>query len=162
MNLIRAETKAKYLAKELEPFCDRIEIVGNIRRRKQPVNKIEILLAPRSVTLFGLMTKIVELGSEDGIKAASKKTIILKDELERIEATLYFTSLDKWPVTLLVKTGGNKSNQRIATLCENKKWQLSVSEGAIYDENGRRLPIKYEDDIYKLLGIPYIEPSWRE
>lgn len=162
MNLIRAEAKAKYLLKELGPFCDRIEMVGKIRRRKQDIGKIEILLAPKGASLFGLMYKIVELGSKDGIKAASKKVIMLKDELEEIEATIWFTSLDKWPIMLLLKTGGIKNNQRIATLCSGKDWQLSVQEGAIYDEKGKKLPIKEEKDIFDLLGIPYIEASWRE
>lgn len=162
MNLIRAETKANYLYKEFAPFCDRVQVVGKIRRRKQNIDKIEILLAPKGAELFGLMYKIVEMGSEDGIKVASKKTILLKDELEEIEAIVWLTSLDKWPITLLIKTGGTKTNQRMARLCELKDWQLSTSEGAIYDEKGKKLTIKEEPDIFKLLEIPYIEPSWRE
>lgn len=162
MNLIRAEVKANGVVKELEPFCDRIEVVGNIRRKKQDIEKIDLLLAPKSVTLFDLMGKIVELGSTGGIKVANKQTINLRDELGDIWADLWFTSLDKWPVMLLVKTGGNKSNQRIAKLCEQRKWKLSVSDGSIFDENGKKLPIENEEDIYKLLEIPFIGPSWRE
>lgn len=162
MNLIRAEAKAKYLTKELEPFVDRIEVVGNIRRRKQDINSIDILLAPKGATLFGLMAKIVEMGSGDGMKVSNSKTILLKDELGEIEARIWFTTPDKWPIMLLIKTGGTHSNQRIAKLCEQKKWQFSVQEGAIYNENGQKLLIKEEKDIYTQLGIPYIEPSWRE
>ena len=162
MNLIRAEVKAKYLVKELEPFTDKIEIVGKIRRRKQDIDKIEILLAPKGASLFGLMYKIVEMGGEGGVKVASKKVVVLKDELEEVEATLWFTGLDKWPIMLLLKTGGSKSNQRMATLCSGKDWQLSVSDGVIYNEKGKRLPIKEEKDIFDLLEIPYIEPSVRE
>ena len=162
MNLIRAEVKAKYLVKELEPFTDKIEIVGKIRRRKQDIDKIEILLAPKGASLFGLMYKIVEMGGEGGVKVASKKVIVLKDELEEVEATLWFTGLDKWPIMLLLKTGGSKSNQRMATLCSGKDWQLSVNDCTIYNEKGKRLPIKEEKDIFDLLEIPYIEPSVRE
>jgi len=162
MNLIRAEIKAKYLIKELLPFSDQIEIVGKIRRRKQDIDKIEILLAPKGAELFGLMYKIVEMGGEGGIKVASKKVILLKDDLEEIKADLWFTSVNQWPIMLLLKTGGTKSNQRITTLCSEKDWQLSVQEGVIYNENGKRLPIKEEKDIYSLLEIPFIEPSVRE
>ena len=162
MNLIRAEAKAKYLLGELGPFCDRVEIVGNIRRRKQSIDKIDILLAPKYATLFELMVKIVALGSEDGMKIANSKTILLKDELEEIKAILWFTDLNKWPVMLFLKTGGNRSVQRIATLCKDKKWELSVNDAAIYDENGKRLSIEKEEDISKLLGIPFIEAVWRE
>ena len=124
MNLIRAETKAKYLVKELESFCDRIEIVGNIRRRKDSIDNIQILLAPKGALLLELMGKIVELNPEAGFGITEKKIIILKDELESIMAELWFTTPEKWPVMLLIKTGGNKNNKKMATLCEQKKWRL--------------------------------------
>lgn len=162
MNLIRAEVIGKGLIKQLLPFCDRIEIVGNIRRRKQSIDSIDILLAPKGVFLYGLMSKIVELGSEDGMKVSNKKTIILKDEFGEIKTELWFTTPERWPVTLLVRTGGTRSNKRIVKLCENKKWRLSVNEGSIFDENNKKLPIEKEEDIFTLLEIPFIEPSWRE
>ena len=162
MNLIRAETKAKYLVKELESFCDRIEIVGNIRRRKQDIDKLDILLAPKSVELFRLMGRIIELGSKDGMKVGDKKTIILRDDLGDIKADLWFTTIDKWPIMLFVKTGGNKSVKRIETLCNSKKWYLSIKDGTIFDESNKKLLIEKEEDIFILLGIPFIEPSWRE
>ncbi len=162
MNLIRAETKAKYLINELQPFCDQIAVVGNIRRGKQSIDRIDILLAPKGAMLFELMAKIVVLGSGDGVRVASSKIIFLKDELGDIKAELWFTTLEKWPVMLFLKTGGNRSVQRIAKLCELKNWHLSVSDAAIYDENGKKLLIKEEEDIFKLLEVPFIEPSRRE
>lgn len=162
MNLIKGEAIAKGLVKQLEPFCDRIAIVGSIRRRKQEVKDIDILLAPKGAMLYDLMSKIAELGSEDGIKIASKKTIVLKDEVEEVRVELWFATVERWPVMLLVRTGGTKSNKKIAVLCENKKWHLSVSEGAIFDEDGKKLKIEKEEDIYKVLEIPFIEPSWRD
>lgn len=162
MNLIRAEAKAKYLLKELEEFCDRIEIVGNIRRRKQDIDKIDILLSPKGVRLFDLMAKIVGLGSDNGMKVASKKVVVVKDELGDIKADLWFTSIDNWPIMLLVKTGGNRTNQRISTLLAGKDLRLSTSEGMIYNKYGKRLLLQKEEDIFNLLEIPYIEPSERE
>ena len=162
MSLIKAEAIAKGLVKQLEPFCDRIAIVGSIRRRKQEVKDIDILLAPKGAMLYGLMGKIAELGSEEGAKITSKKTIKIKDEVEDVKAELWFTTVERWPVMLLVRTGGVKSNKKIAMLCEQKGWHLSVSEGSILDRDGEKLPIEEEEDVYKLLGIPYIEASWRE
>lgn len=162
MNLIRAEAKAKGLVKELEPFCDRIEIVGNIRRRKQSVGNIDILLLPKGAMLFLLMAKIIEMGSLDGMKIADSKSIKLEDEFEEIVASLWFTTLDKWPAMLLVKTGGMRSNKRIEILCGQRKWRFLPKDGVILNEKGEKLPIKEEEDIYKLLEIPYLKPEERE
>jgi len=150
------------LIKELLPFTDQIETVGSIRRRRQEVKTIDILLVPKGALLFELMAKIVSLGSEDGMKVAYKKMVILKDEFGDIEAHLWFTTTEKWPVMLLLKTGGTKSNQRIATLLKDKKCEIVPKEGSIIDENGKRLPIEKEKDIFELLGIPFLEPGLRE
>jgi len=162
MNLIRAESKAKYLIGELQQYCDRIEIVGKIRRRKEPVSSIEVLLAPMSVRLFELMSKFTTMGYSGGLRPGNKKTMLLKDELDEILTNIWFTTLDKWSVMLFIKTGGLKSIQRIETLCKNKKWQFSVSEGTILDEDSKRLTIEKEESIFELLGIPYLKPSERE
>ena len=162
MNLNRAETMAKGLIKKLEPFCDRMEIVGDIRRRKPDIDNIDILLAPKSTELFGLMMKLVELGSTDGMRVSNKKILILKDDFGEIKTNLWFTPLDDWSVMLLIKTGGSRTIKKIEKLCDSKKLALSVSNGIIYDENGRKIPFEKEEDIFKLLEIPFIEASWRE
>lgn len=162
MNLIRAETKGKYLLKQLEVFCDKIEMVGNIRRRKQSIDKIDILLAPKGAMLFDLMAKLTEMGFGGSLKVGDKQTLSLKDEVDTINADLWFTSLERWPVMLLIRTGSSKSVKGIEKLLEQRHWQLSVSKGAILDGDGKKLPIQKEEDIYTLLGIPFIEPTWRE
>ena len=162
MNLNRAEARADSLIKELLPFCERIEKVGKIRRRKPSIDKVEVLLAPKGASLFGLMTKLTEMGSEGGFKVKEKRILLLKDEFGSIPADLYFTSLDKWPVVLLLKTGGAKSNKKIEQLCWQKKWHLSAEKGAIFNEKWERLPIETEEDIFKLLEIKFTEPNWRE
>ena len=162
MNLIRAEAIGKGILKKLEPFCDMGEVVGKIRRRKESIDKIDLLIAPKTPMLFELMAKIAELGCDSGMKLGSKKTVVFKDDLEEINIDIWLTTPDRWPVMLLLKTGGNKNNQRIETLCATKDWKLSVDEGAIYNEHKKKLLIKEEKDIFDLLGIPYIEPSWRE
>lgn len=162
MNLIRAENHARDLIKQLEPFCDRIEVVGNIRRRKQDIKTIDLLLVPKSSTLFEFMGKLTELGCVDGVRVSNSKTLLIKDEFEDIEAKLWFAIIESWPIMFFVKTGGRKSIERISNLCEKSKWHLSIKDGAIFDVLGKRLPIKEEADIFTFLNIQYIEPAWRE
>ena len=157
VSLSKAKERANYIVKELEPFCDKIEVVGSVRREKDEVKDIDILLAPKTLTLFEMMNHMVKLGASNS-KIESKKTLWSGG----CNVELWITSLDRWPVMLLIRTGGEKSNKRIAELCKQKKWHLSVSEGAILDENGKKFPVNSEEDVYKLLGINYLEPKERE
>lgn len=139
-----------------------VEVVGNIRRRKDLVDNVELLIVPKGVLLFDLMNKIVEMGSNDGMKIADSKTIMMRSGDDKIPAKLWFVDINQWPIMLLVKTGGNKTNKRIAKLCELRGWRLLVNKGCIVNSVNERLPIKEEEDIFRLLEIPYLKPNERE
>ena len=47
MELEKAKVIANIVVKALEPFCDKIEIVGSIRRQKPTVKDIDLVLIPR-------------------------------------------------------------------------------------------------------------------
>jgi len=67
MNLESAQTLAEALKHHLEPYCERIEIGGSIRRKKPEVKDIELICIPKfakistgQATLFGGETTITE------------------------------------------------------------------------------------------------------
>jgi len=49
MKLSEATDYANYLKQELEPYCDRIEVAGSIRRQNPEVGDIEIVCIPKTV-----------------------------------------------------------------------------------------------------------------
>ena len=173
MELSRAKEVAGKMIEKLEQYCEErngyiyIEVVGSVRREKLSVDDIDILLAPKIPVLFDLMLKIASMGG-GSTKIAAKKTI----NTSGINVELWFATLDNWSVMLLIRTGGERSNKRIAELCKMRNWSLSVSQGKILDENG--LPLRFfdddfnergiekEEDVYKALNIPYLTPQERE
>ena len=158
MELSRARILANTIIKELEPFCHCTEIVGSVRRKKKEVNDIDILLAPKTQLLFGLMDKIIKIsGGVCDPRILNRKTFIVKDA----KVELWFATIETWPIMLLIRTGSADSNHRIAKICEKKGWHLSVSKGAIFDKEGKRLPIEKEENIFEQLGIPYLNPEER-
>ena len=52
MELKQAEKLAADLVGELALLCERIEVVGSIRRRCPQVKDIDIVLIPKSITLL--------------------------------------------------------------------------------------------------------------
>lgn len=159
MELLKARMLADTIIKELLPFCHRIEIVGSIRRKKKEVDDIDILLAPKTQLLFDLMEKITRIsGGVCDSRISNRKTFILKNA----KVELWFTTTEAWPVMLLIRTGGAESNHYIAKVCERKDWHLSVSKGAIFNEEWKRVPIKKEEDIFEQLDIPYLKPEERQ
>ena len=66
------------------------------------------------------------------------------------------------PVDQLVAYKAYSSVRSYPLLFTKQEKRLAVKGHAIFNENsGEPLTIKSEEDAFKLLGIPYIEPSMR-
>jgi len=175
MELLDAQKTAERIIQELEPFCDTlpngqiaIEVVGSVRRKAKNVNDIVILIAPKGALLFELMTKLVKLGALS-TKVEAKKVL----DINHIKTEIWFTTPDKWPIMLLIRTGGEQNNRDIAKLCEKKGWHLSVSKGTILNKDGNKVKvfdecswedrdIQTEQDVFDVLGVKYVLPEGRK
>jgi len=106
---------AKAVCDELAPCCDRIEVVGSVRRRAMSVGDIELLLVPTlSGGMFGcgdpeaLDRKLQELidanrlapGRCDGDKHKSLRLVRADQQLD-----LYLVTPDEWGCAMVIRTG---------------------------------------------------------
>ncbi len=156
MELDKAREKAESIIKILRPFCDQVEIVGSVRREKETVDVIDILAVPKGALLFGLMRKLMEMGT-GSMKIGERKRF----NFNGIATEVWFATLDNWPIMLLIKTGSEKHNKKIMELLKKKKYSLSTGQGVIL-KDGRKELIFDERDIFDLLEIKYLEPKERE
>ena len=145
---------------QLAPHCLRIEIAGSIRRKMPVVGDIEIIAIPKPYDI-GLF--------ESGIATVVKKWVKVKGELpckytqrilpESIKLDLFFAELDNWGNIFAMRTGSkNYSHKELASRWSSMGFK---SEGGYLFRDGERIAIREEEDLFKLLGMPFVEPEQR-
>lgn len=120
MALERAEAIARDVVESLSPYCSRIEVAGSIRRRKLWVNDVDIVLIPKD--LWNFHNEIVKLGQ---VRMSGAK--ILRVEVGNTQVDLYVADEHTWATLLLIRTGSEENNIRLASLAKRKGWQLKAN-----------------------------------
>ena len=161
MILETARTIANRVKEELMPHCERIKIVGSIRREKPIVHDIDMVLIPKpyaAVVMSGLLTTIGELKA-NGDKI--KRVHIPAKNTANIDIDIYLATPASWATLVLIRTGSKENNIRLATLAKRKGWQLKANGNGLFNDRGERIAGDSEQSIYQALGIPYQEPQER-
>lgn len=151
MDLEKAKVIAGVVVKALEPYCDRIEVAGSIRRRKAWVNDVDIVLIPSD--LWNLQHEIMGMG-----QVRMSGTKIMRVMVNSTQVDIYVASEETWATLLLIRTGSKENNIRLASLAKRKGWHLAASGGGLFNERGGRIAGDSEESIYEALGLPWQEP----
>ena len=145
----------------LAPYCERIEIAGSIRRKKPEVKDIEVVAIPKPYDI-GLF--------ESGIATVVKQWKKVKGELpckytqrilpEGIKLDLFFAEPDNWGNIYAMRTGSAEySHLVLASRWSSKGYK---SDGGYLYKDGERIAVREEEDLFKLLDMPYVEPEERD
>ena len=154
MELERAKVIASAVVKALEPYCERIEIAGSIRRQKATVKDIDMVLIPKDRWQLDLV-----LGRMGNYKMSGMK--IARIEMDSIPLDIYFATPATFATLLLIRTGSIENNIRLASLVKRKGWRLHASGEGLSDEHGQRIAGDTEESIFRALGIAYLPPEKR-
>lgn len=152
MELEKAKTIANTVVKALEPYCERIEVAGSIRRRKAEVKDIDLVLIPKD--RWNLDLALLRMGNY--IMSGKK---IARVEMDSISLDVYFATEETWATLLLIRTGSVQNNIRLASLAKRKGWRLRASGEGLFNGHGERIAGDTEESIYETLGLQY-EESW--
>jgi DNA polymerase (family X) len=146
------------------PGVERIELCGSLRRRKETINDIDILIS--SNDSGPIMDRFVSLPGVVGVvgHGETKSSIVIEQNLGRgrrvaMNADLRVVRDEQFPFALHYFTGGKEHN--IAMRARAQQNGLKLNE---YELAGpkRRIPCKEEADIFRALDLDYIPPELRE
>ena len=158
--LARAREIAARVAEALaaQGGADRIEVAGSLRRMRETVKDIDILVTStepaRVITTFVSLPSVREVTARGDTKASVRHAEGLAIDLRVVEPDAFGAALQYF-------TGSKDHNVRLRELA--RRHGLSVSEYGVVDEKtGARVAGKTEEEVYGVLGLPYIPPELRE
>lgn len=169
--LLTAQAVAQKLVAELSPVCDRIEVVGSIRRGKSLVRDIDVVLVPRPSALELLTMNSRSLESViDGLVARGSLTPVRSGEKVKslvatktgIPVDIYVATEESWATLLLIRTGSKEHNVRLAQKARELGMKLRASGDGIENPAGELIKIQNEEDVFRLLGLDYLSPEMRD
>ncbi len=133
-----------------------IEVCGSIRRRKEIVRDMDILIASdnhEKVTSFFVSMPEVD---EVLVTGETKTSVRMRSG---IVADLRVVSREEFPYALMYFTGSKEHNVRLRGIAKRKGWRLN--EYGLFDGDSLVKCID-EEEIYRALDLPYILPELRE
>lgn len=167
MELQKARAIAEELLELLRPACERVEIAGSIRRRRQDCGDVELLCIPKFDGLIDLLDQKLKwlIGihsleyrhNKKGSITYGPKNKLLSHADSGIGVDIFSTDERCWPVALVVRTGPKESNIAIATAAQRRGWHLEAY-GPGFDTPEGLIRCKSERDVFELVGLPYKEP----
>lgn len=154
-HILPISEELKNKLKDFKPVI-KVEVAGSIRRRKETIGDIDILVVTKeSEEVMDFFTN-VENVSKVISKGHSKSTIRLK---ENIESDLRVIKEESFGSALMYFTGSKETNIEMRKIAI--KMGLKLNEYGIFKEN-KQIAGKTEQEMFKKLGMSYIEPELRE
>jgi len=157
MELEKAKEIAAEVIKRLSPYCRRIEVAGSIRRQKEIVHDIDIVLIPSDA--WNLESEVLALARPLQPKLSGEK--LKRFDYNGAQIDLYYASPETWATLLLIRTGSKENNIRLCSLAKKRGWHLAASGDGLFNEAGERIAGDTEESIFKALGLPFQRPEER-
>ena len=145
---------AERVKQELEPHCDRIEIAGSIRRKKQEVKDIEIVAVPNDRFEIGFI-----INQWKKIRGDVDGKYMQRQLPERINLDLFFATEKNWGLILAIRTGSAEYSHHVLANGWVKAGYKSIS--GMLTKNNQQQEVREEIDLFKLIGINYVVPEER-
>ena len=153
---------------EITSFCVTAQIAGSIRRCKDAINDIDIVVQPKhEAAAWVNIIKTVRSEFDAVTEKQGEKLAILylpfasKQGQGHIQLDLYRATAATFGILLLVRTGSKEHNVFLCNLALSKGMRLLYSQGLV-DKNGNVVAGKTEESVFEALGLPFIIPQERE
>lgn len=148
--------QAEQIIDQLKDHVDRIETAGSLRRKKETIGDIDILVAsatPEEVMkAFTHMNKVVKV-IEKGVQSSSVRLDSgIQVDLRIMEDKSFGSALQYF-------TGSKDHNIALRKVAIRKGYKLN--EYGLF-EHDSRIAGKTEEDVYKTLDMQWIPPEMRE
>ena len=139
-------------------LVERVAICGSTRRMRETVGDLDILVISRKAAeVMDFVTSLPEV-DHIVVKGPTKTTVWLKIGLS---CDFRVIEPESFGAAMQYFTGSKNHNIKVREIAIKKGYKLN--EYGLFDKNNKNLVAnKEEQEIYRLLGLDYVEPEMRE
>jgi DNA polymerase/3'-5' exonuclease PolX len=156
MKLSEALEIAVDVVRQLLPHCSRVEIAGSVRRLKDEVRDIEVVCIPIPERLASFASVVNQWEKVKGDPQGKYTQRILPSG---IKLDLFMATPENWGLIFAIRTGSANFSSHVLATGWVKAGYHSVD--GYLTRNGQRIPVREEEELFDLIGIPWVEPSRR-
>ncbi len=160
MDLGKALALARHVMEALQkvPAVKRIEPAGSLRRMKETIGDVDLLVASAKpaqvIQAFTALRVCARVLAAGGTKASILTT-------ENVQVDLRVVAPDAFGAAWQYFTGSKEHNVHLREMAVRKG--LKVNEYGVFSvKTGKRMAGREEADVYEALGLPWIPPELRE
>ena len=139
-------------------YIEKVDVAGSLRRMKETIGDIDILTSSKKpdkvMDFFVSYPEVQQILS----KGTTKSSVLLKDN---IQVDLRVVESKSYGAALQYFTGSKEHNVTLRSYAIKKGYKLN-EYGLFKKDTEKFIAGKNEEEIYKKIGFPYIEPELRE
>jgi DNA polymerase (family 10) len=167
MILHEAWTIADRIKAELLPFCDKLEVAGSLRRAREHVNDIDLVLQPKAGMDESLRARVAQR-TQPVTSGPANLIVRLRSgfQLDIFFAhggtrDLLDAQPSNWGSVLLCRTGSKEHNIFLAQRAQGLGLKWETMRGIVNAE-GKILAGATEESIFEALNMDWVQPVLRE
>jgi DNA polymerase/3'-5' exonuclease PolX len=157
---------AEKVKEDLSPHCERCEIAGSIRRRNPEPKDIEIVAIPKpyDTGLFesGIATVVNKWPGRKGHLPCKYTQRYLPADYtgtEGIVLDLFFATPENWGLIYAIRTGSADYSHYVLAGTWARLGYKSVNGMLV--KNGKKIAVREEGELFRMLGIKWTAPEER-
>ncbi|HET9058057.1 MAG TPA: nucleotidyltransferase domain-containing protein [Chitinophagaceae bacterium] len=142
------------------PGVIRATLAGSLRRKKETIGDIDIIVTAPRKKWKSIVNKFVQLPQVSRVQAVgeTRGSVLLKEN--NIQVDIRIVHEHEYGAALLYFTGNKEHNIKIRTIAREKGWK--INEYGVFDiKTGKVSASATEEEIYKLLGLKFVPPEKR-
>ena len=158
LELGKAQGLAEEIAQTIRGFCDRVEIVGSIRRKKPVVGDLDFVVNASDCN----WSRIIQSLKKTQVICAGNNLIKLNFPCGKslFQTDFYRATKQTFGVQTLIRTGSADHNMWLAGYAISKGSRLKYSEGLL--RGGVVVAGETEESVFSILDLPTPKPEQRE
>lgn len=160
MELDKAIALAEEIISVIKPSCNKLEIAGSVRRKKEFVKDIELVVTtPNVKTLknkLGLF--LLKENKIPFLKAGNKYINFL---YKGYKFDLFIADEDNFGLTFLIRTGSAEFSTRMLAHWKKITQGGASVNGYLHDKSSKKYLTPTEESVFELLHLDFVKPEFR-